>query len=180
MVVRLNTRVAHSKSRLNKKRTFLGISVLFMLAPPLVIPDVLAAGSCSSTSPDWTDLSLCGHGAMIAVVVTDHDTGLESKLAAYDTAHGLPACTVQNGCLEIATPFGTSSQNPSSGPDMSFFITQAHQFLPGVKILVVEAKSISWQDKHDAANYAMMLPEVAKVSSISYSKVVMIIGLILK
>jgi hypothetical protein len=117
---------------------------------------------------------------MIEIIVTTHDPALENKLAAYDAQFGLPPCTVENGCLEITTPYGMSTSNPSSNSDMSHFVEQVHQATPGAKILVVEAKSISWQDKYDAANYVKTLPEVEKVSSVSYSIVVMIIGLVLK
>lgn len=151
---------------------------LFILSSSLTIPNVLAASSCSSTS--GTDSSLCGRGTMIAIIVTTHDPALENKLAAYDAQFGLPPCTVENGCLEITTPYGMSTSNPSSNSDMSHFVEQVHQATPGAKILVVEAKSISWQDKYDAANYVKTLPEVEKVSSVSYSIVVMIIGLVLK
>jgi hypothetical protein len=117
---------------------------------------------------------------MIAIIITSHDPTLANKLAAYSTQSGLPVCAVENGCLEIASPYGVSNSNPSSNSDMSAFVWQAHQTSPGAKILVIEAKSISWQDKYDAANYAKTLPEVAKVSSVSYSKVVMILGLVLQ
>ena len=117
---------------------------------------------------------------MIAIIVTSHDPNLENKLAAYSAQNGLPVCTVENGCLEIAKPYGESNFNPSLNSEVSPFIEQAHQAMPGAKILVVEAKSISWQDKMDAANYAKTLPEVKNVYSVSYSIVVMIIGLILK
>jgi hypothetical protein len=40
--------------------------------------------------------------------------------------------------------------------------------------------SIDWQDKWDATYYAEKRPEVAKIASISYSKVVMELGIILK
>ena len=152
---------------------------LFILSSPLIISNVLAASSCSTTS-NWTDSSLCGRGTMIAIIVTSHDPALENKLAVYDAQFGLPVCTKENGCLEIATPYGISNSNPSSNSDMSPFVEQVHQATPGAKILVVEAKSISLQDKWDAADYAKTLPEVEKVSSVSYSIVVMIIGLVLK
>lgn len=117
---------------------------------------------------------------MIAIIVTSHDPTLENDLAAYDAQSGLPACTVANNCLEIVTPFGLSNSNPPSTSDVSLYVAQAHQAAPGAKILVVEAKSTSWQDKYNAASYAENLPEVAKVSSVSYSKVVMELGLVLK
>lgn len=136
---------------------------------------------CSKTSnSDWTDTSLCGHGSMIAIIVTADDHTLESDLVSHDIKLGLPDCTVANGCLEIAIPFGVSNPNPASSSDLSFYVEQAHVLNPGAKILVVEAKSISWQDKWDAVYYVKSLPEVKKVSSVSYSKILMELGLILK
>ena len=117
---------------------------------------------------------------MIAIIVTTDDPTLGNDLAAYDTQHGLPPCTVTNGCLEIATPFGISNSNPSSTSDVSLYVEQAHQADPGAKILVVEAKSSSWYDKYNAAYYAESLPQVAAVSSASDSKVIMEISLVLK
>ncbi|MGC1709952.1 MAG: hypothetical protein WA799_09170, partial [Nitrosotalea sp.] len=119
-------------------------------------------------------------GSMIAIIVTSDDPTLENDLAAYDTQSSLTACTVTNGCLEIVTPFGISNSNPSATSDVSLYVEQAHQTAPSAKILVVEAKSIMWQDKWDAAYYAEKLPEVEKISSISYSKVAMELGLVLK
>lgn len=178
-VTRFNKSTSHMEYVLNKKNIITSATFILMLVSSLAIPHVLAY-SCSSTSSTWTDSSLCGHGTMVAIIVTSHDPTLENKLAAYNAQFGLPPCTVANGCLEIATPYGISDSNPSSNSDMVPFVEQSHQVAPGAKILVVEAKSISWQDKMDAVNYAKTLPEVAKVSSTSYSKVVMIIGLILK
>ena len=165
---------------MNKNKIFIGLIIFFFLVSTLTISNVFAASSCSETSLNWTDSSLCGHGTMIAVIVTSHEPDLENKLAKFDAQSGLPNCTVENGCLEIATPYGISNFNPSSNSEMSPFVEQVHKTAPGAKILVVEAKSISWQDKMDAAYYAKTLPEVKKVSSVSYSIVVMIIGLILK
>ena len=165
---------------LNKKTIFVGLIFFFTVSSSHLTNPVVFAASCTTTSSNWADSSLCGHGAMTTIIVTSHDTALESKLAEYNTQFGLPACTVENGCLKIATPYGISNSNPSSNLDLSPFVEQAHQTAPGAKILVVEAKSISWDDKDDAASYAKTLPEVVKVTSISYSKVVMIIGLVLK
>ena len=180
IAARFNTDLTNYTASLRGVHIILGMTVLVMLPSYLMIPNVLAAGPCSSTSSDWTDPSLCGHGSMIAIIVTTHDSNLETKLAAFDAQNGLPSCTVQNGCLEIATPYGPSNPNPASNSDMSPFVAAAHKSSPGAKILVVEAKSTSWQDKYDAANYAITQPDVVKVSSVSYSKVVMIIGLVLK
>ncbi len=77
-------------------------------------------------------------------------------------------------------PFGTSSSNPSSISDVSLYVKQAHMTNPTAKILVVGAKSTSWQDLWNAAYYAENLPEIEKVTSVSYSKVLMEIGLVLK
>ncbi|MFZ1075811.1 MAG: hypothetical protein WAN47_00085 [Nitrosotalea sp.] len=119
-------------------------------------------------------------GSMIAIIVTTDDPTLGNDLATYDAQYGLPACTISNGCLEIATPFGISNSNPSTASDVSLYVEQAHQAAPGAKILVVEAKSTSWQDRYNAAHYAESLPQVAAVSSASDSKVIMEISLVLK
>jgi subtilase family serine protease len=149
---------------MNKKSISISMIVLLVLSSSLTIPSVFAASG----------------GSMIAIIVTTDDPTLGNDLAAYDTQYGLSPCTVTNGCLEIATPFGTSNSNPSSASDVSLYVEQAHQADPGAKILVVEAKSTSWQDKYDAAQYAESLPEVAQVSSASSSKVVLELGLVLK
>ena len=117
---------------------------------------------------------------MIAIIVTSHDPTLENDLAAFDTKFGLPRCTISNSCLEYATPFGISNKNPAAISDASPYVEQAHAAAPGVRILVVDAKSISWQDKYDADYYAKTRPEVQKVFSVSWSKVVVILGMTLR
>lgn len=145
-----------------KEYIFIGIVVL-ILSSSLTIP-VFAAGPSS----------------MIALIVTSDDPTLESDLAIYDSQNGLTACTIADGCLEVDMPFGTSNSNPSSSSDVLPYVEQAHQANPAAKILVVEAKSISWQDKWNAEQYAEDKPNVEKVSSVSDSIVVMEIGLVLK
>lgn len=147
---------------MNEKNIFLVIPVLSIFCSSLAIPAAFASAQDS----------------VIAIIVTSHDPSLENDLKAYYSQSNLSACTMTNGCLEIATPFGIPNVNPSS--DVSLYVEQVHQANPSAKILLVEAKSISWQDKWDAAYYAEKLPGVEKVSSISYSKVVMEIGLVLK
>lgn len=144
-------------------RSVLLLSTLAVILPALLVP-ALADG--------WT--------SMTAIIVTSDDPDLEAKLAQYDEQNGLPACTIQNGCLEIAKPFGASNPTPFSGQGPAFFVEQAHMANPSAKILVVEARSTSWQDRWNAMEYAKTLPEVAKVTSVSGSKIVMQVGLVLK
>jgi len=59
-------------------------------------------------------------------------------------------------------------------------VDQAHATDPGAKILVVGAKSISWQDKYDADYYAKTRTEVQHIFSVSWSKVVVTLGMTLK
>jgi subtilase family serine protease len=148
---------------MNKKKISISVLVLLGLSSSLTIPPVSASG-----------------GSMIAIIVTTNDPTLENDLGAYDAQYGLSPCTVANGCLEIDTPFGTSNSNPSSASDVSLYVELAHQANPGAKILVVEAKSTSWQDRYNAAYYAESLPQVAQVFSASDSKIVMELGLELK
>jgi subtilase family serine protease len=148
---------------MNKKIDICAL-VLLVFTSALSVPTAHAAGA----------------GSMVAIIVTSHDPTLENDLETYYSQSNLPACTVTNGCLEVATPFGISNPNLSPRSDVSLYVEQTHQANPHAKILVVEAKSISWQDKWDAAYYAEKRPEVEKISSSSYSKVVMEIGLVLK
>ncbi len=142
----------------------IGMIILAILSSSLTIPFVFATES----------------RYMIAIIVTSDDPDLEKDLAVYSAQEGLPACTTINGCLEVAKPFGTPLSNPTSSSDVSFYVKQAHKTNPSARILVVEARSTSWQDKWNAAYYAENLPYVEKVSSVSYSKVMMEIGLVLK
>ena len=156
--------------------------VALLLLISVIIPGASAtrSQSCSKTSSNWTDKDLCGHGGMIAIIVTSHASTIEKDLASFDTKFGLPACTISNACLEYATPFGVSNTNSPSGLDVSFYVEQAHATAPGAKILVVDAKSISWQDKYDADYYVRTRPEVQHVFSVSWSKVIIILGMTLK
>jgi len=156
--------------------------VALLLLTSVITPGASAtwSQSCSKTSSNWTGQDLCGHGGMIAIIVTSHDRTLENDLAAFNTVAGLPSCTISNGCLEHVTPFGASNTNPAASLDVSFYVEQAHATAPGAKILVVDAKSISWDDRYDAGYYAKTRPEVQHVVSVSWSKVVVVYGMILK
>jgi subtilase family serine protease len=134
---------------------------------------------CSmTTSSGWTDKNLCGHGGMIAIIVPTHDPNLERDLDSHNSNFGLPACTISNGCLDVVKPYG--SPNTQVIFDVSSYVEQAHETAPGAKILVVEAKSISWQDMWNAEHWTQSLPEIEKTVSASWSKIVIELELVLK
>ena len=134
---------------------------------------------CSmTTSSGWTDGNLCGHGGMIAVIVPTHDPNLEWDLDLYNSNFGLPACTIANGCLEVVKPYGIPHTPVSL--DVSSYAEQAHETAPGAKILVVEAKSIRWQDMWNAEHWTQSLPEAEKTVSASWSKIAIELELVLK
>ena len=117
---------------------------------------------------------------MIAIIVTSDDPSVESNLEKFDSQFGLPSCTTSNGCFEKVLPFGISKKNLAFSSDISFYVEQAHVVAPGAKILLVEAKSIGWQDKWDATYYVESQPEVQKVVSVSWSKPIIELGIVLK
>ena len=157
----------------------LSIGVLFVSVIMLGAPAFGAGDPCSKTlSSGLADETLCGHGNMIAIIVPSDDPNLENELDSYDASSGLAACTTTNGCLEVARPYG--SPNASTSFDVSSYVEQAHETAPGAKILVVEAKSNSWQDMYDASYWVQTLPEVEKTVSVSWSKIVIELGLVLK
>lgn len=161
----------NNKNNLQERRysRLIGRSCLpVLLVVCLFMPSIMSASALST-----------GSNYMIAIIVTSDDPNLESEFAQYNAIHGLPPCTVLDGCLQIAKPFGTSSKNPATSSNVAFFVEQAHAVNPSAKILVVEARSTSWQDKWDASEYAKNLPGVQRVTFVSYSKIMMEIGLMI-
>src|SRR5579863_1856676 len=63
-----------------------------------------------TTSTDWTDTSLCGHGQTIAIVDAYDDPNIASDLQTFDTQFGLPSCPASS-CFVKLEPQGTPNTN---------------------------------------------------------------------
>ena len=84
--------------------------------------------------------------ATIAIVDAYGYSALESDLAVYRQAFGLPACTKANGCLKIVNQNGQTSPLPPDAPlsddwtaETALDVQMASAMCPTCKILVVQA-----------------------------------------
>ena len=95
-------------------------------------------GCSHSTTSDWTDPNLCGHGQTIAIVDAYDDPNIANDLVTFDSQFGLPACTVLNGCLVKSAPTGITT-DPGWALEISLDVEWAHSIAPGAKIVLVES-----------------------------------------
>src|SRR2546428_1749753 len=127
-------------------KKFIGpsISPLVVNAPATILT---AYGSnilsCThSTTKDWTDPNLCGHGQTIAIVDAYDDPNIANDLVTFDSQFGLPACTVVNGCLVKSAPTGITTDS-GWALEISLDVEWAHSIAPGAKIVLVESSDNS-------------------------------------
>lgn len=100
--------------------------------------------SCThTTTTDWTDPSLCGHGQTIAIVDAYDDPNIASDLQTFDTQFGLPVCTVANNCFTKTTPQGTPATDSGWAMEIALDVQWAHSIAPGAKIVLVESSDNS-------------------------------------
>lgn len=99
--------------------------------------------SCThTTTADWTDPALCGHGQTIAIVDAYDDPNVVSDLQTFDTQFGLPACTDANGCF-VKNTQGTPVTDSGWAMEISLDVQWAHSIAPGAKIVLVESSDNS-------------------------------------
>jgi prepilin-type N-terminal cleavage/methylation domain-containing protein len=111
---------------------------------------------------------------MIAVVDAYQDPTLESDLAVYDQAYGLPDCTIANGCLTIVNQNGQTSPLPAVDANWaleeSLDIQMSHAVCQTCKIMLVEANIPSYQDIGVAENTAAQMGATAISNSYGASE----------
>ncbi len=93
-----------------------------------------------TTTTDWTDPNLCGHGQIIAIVDAYDDPNIASDLQTFNTQFGLPSCPV-GSCLVKLEPQGNTNTNSGWALETSLDVEWAHAVAPGAKIVLVEAKN---------------------------------------
>lgn len=99
--------------------------------------------SCThTTTTDWTDPNLCGHGQTIAIVDAYNDPNVVSDLQTFDTQFGLPTCNDTNGCFTKNTQ-GTPATDSGWAMEISLDVQWAHSIAPGAKIVLVESSDNS-------------------------------------
>lgn len=100
-------------------------------------------GCTQTTTTDWTDPKLCGHGQTVAIVDAYDDPNVASDLSTFDTQFGLPACTAANGCFVKSTPQGLPATDSGWALEISLDVQWAHAIAPGAKIVLVESSNNS-------------------------------------
>ncbi len=101
-----------------------------------------------------------GKGQTIAIVDAYNDPNAASDLAVYRSTFGLPACTTANGCFKKVDQNGKTSY-PQTNSDwvseISLDVDMVSAIAPRSHILLVEAKSNSFNDLGTAVNTAVRL-----------------------
>jgi subtilase family serine protease len=131
--------------------------------------DVRPLGITRAAAPNWTPQSLAsaygivwsptlGAGKTIAIIDAYDTPTVEADLATFSRSFGLPACTTPNGCFKRVNQVGGSAPRPSFDADWALEIDLdvqwAHAMAPGAKILLVEARTASFNDLDAAEQYA--------------------------
>ncbi len=95
-------------------------------------------GCTHTTTTDWTDPNLCGHGQTIAIVDAYDDPNIANDLQTFDSQYGLPSCPA-GSCFVKLEPQGTPTTNSGWALEISLDVEWAHSIAPGAKIILVEA-----------------------------------------
>lgn len=97
-----------------------------------------------------------GAGQTIAIVDAYDHPSIESDLAVFSNAFGLPACTSKNGCFRKIYASG-KKPNVDAGwaLEMALDVQWAHAIAPDAQIILVEARSSSFTDLMSAVDTAV-------------------------
>jgi hypothetical protein len=103
-----------------------------------------------------------GSGQTIAIVDAYDDPSIEADLATFDTEYGIAACTKANGCFAKVSQTGSAVSLPAADTsgwsvEISLDVEVAHSTCPNCKILLVEAKTPTFQNLATAVNEAVAL-----------------------
>ncbi|HVM73543.1 MAG TPA: S53 family peptidase [Candidatus Paceibacterota bacterium] len=109
-------------------------------------------------------LPATGGKGTIIIVGAYNDTSIESDLAAFDTAFGLPACTTVNSCFTKHLMSAKEGSNSGWTLETSLDVEWAHAIAPGAKIVLVEATTQSGANLLKAVDYAASLPDAVAIS----------------
>jgi subtilase family serine protease len=115
---------------------------------PAQITSAYGLNAITLTSSSGTTVTGNGSGETIAVIEAYHDPNLTSDLATFDQAYNLPAAN-----LTVVNQAGSQTNSGWTGEE-SLDVEWAHAMAPGANILVVEARSQSFQDLLNAVNTA--------------------------
>ncbi|HET9626143.1 MAG TPA: hypothetical protein VFP84_32500 [Kofleriaceae bacterium] len=131
---------------------------------PHAVPSGIGAGDIQSA---YKLSGLPASTATIAIVDAFNYPNVESDLAQYRSAFGLPACTKANGCLRVVNQNGATSPLPANSPrnddwtvEAALDLDMASAVCPTCKLLFVEAQDDQSNGLFIAQNAAAALGAV--------------------
>jgi Subtilase family len=101
-----------------------------------------------------------GSGQTIAIVDAYREPNIAADLAHFDSVYGLPDAP----SFTEAFPQGTPSSDSNWGQEIALDVEYAHAMAPQANILLVEARSNTFNDLYGAVDYARNQPGVSVVS----------------
>src|SRR5205823_6085760 len=104
-----------------------------------------------------------GSGTIAIVDAYDYPT-VASDLNTFSSKFGLPLCNSLNTCLEVHKMTPHIRTDSGWSLEMALDTQWAHAIAPTAKILLVEAKSASFNDLLSAVSYAKSRSDVVAVS----------------
>jgi subtilase family serine protease len=153
---------------------------------PLSSPSNVSKNSVSGTNPPYTPGQIQqaygitpllnsklsngqlnnGAGETIAIVDAYGDSHVSSDLATFDAQFGLPGTTTSqvNQFLTVHPMTSGIQSNSGWALETSLDVEWAHSVAPGANILLVQARSNSYNDLFSAVSYAASQPGVVAVS----------------
>jgi hypothetical protein len=141
-------------------------------ASPSVSPKVSAPGAGAYGPADlqaaYGTSSGGSSGRLVAIVDAYDDPNAEADLAAYRTAFNLPPCTSASGCFRKVDQNGGKAypvSNRGWATEIALDLQMVSAVCPNCNILLVEAKSNSFNDLGTAVNRAVTMGAVAVSNS---------------
>ncbi len=105
-----------------------------------------------------------GGRGTIAIISAYDDASIETDLATFDAAFGLPSCTSKNSCFEKHGMAPKLSSDSGWALETTLDVEWAHAIAPDAKILLVEATTQSGTHLIQAVDYVALRPDVVSVS----------------
>jgi subtilase family serine protease len=110
------------------------------------------------------NLPATGGKGTIAIIDAYDDANIESDLAVFDKAYGLPVCTSLNGCFIKHKMSTSTAANSGWALEESLDVEWAHAIAPSATIMLVEATTPSGANLLNAIDYATAKKGVVAVS----------------
>lgn len=105
-----------------------------------------------------------GGSGTIAIIGAYSDQTIEKDLGVFSKQFSLPACTADNGCLEVHPMSAKIKYNSGWAMETSLDVEWAHAIAPNSKILLVQAVTPSGDNLLKAVDYAASRTDTVAIS----------------